>query len=39
MAVRCKHTVQNQDGVVHLKAEQIVPLVVSAAEVASHDFH
>jgi len=32
-------TVQNQDGVVHLKAEQIVPLVVSAAEVASHDFH
>jgi error-prone DNA polymerase len=31
--------VQNQDGVVHLRAEQIMPLSVSAAEVASHDFH
>jgi len=31
--------VQNQDGVVHLRAEKIMPLSVSAAEVASHDFH
>jgi error-prone DNA polymerase len=31
--------VQNQDGVVHLKAEKIMPLSVSAADVASHDFH
>jgi hypothetical protein len=31
--------VQNQDGVVHLKAQKIIPLSVSAADVASHDFH
>ena len=31
--------VQNQDGIVHLKAERIEALTVSAAQMASHDFH
>jgi len=31
--------VQNQDNIVHLKAQKIGPLSVSAAEVQSHDFH
>ena len=37
--VKVKGTVQNQDGVVHLKAEKILPLHVTAAETQSHDFH
>ena len=37
--VRVSGTVQSQDGIVHLRAEHIAPLVISAAEVASHDFH
>ncbi len=37
--VRVSGTVQNQAGIVHLRAERIAPLVVSAAAVASHDFH
>jgi error-prone DNA polymerase len=37
--VQIAGTVQNQDGIVHLRAEQIAPLRVSAAEVSSHDFH
>ncbi len=37
--VRVSGTVQNQDGIVHLRAEHIAPLLVSAAQVASHDFH
>jgi error-prone DNA polymerase len=37
--VQVSGTVQNQDGIVHLKAEAIHPLAVSAAEVWSHDFH
>jgi error-prone DNA polymerase len=37
--VRVSGTVQNQDGIVHLKAQHIEPLVVSAAAVESHDFH
>ncbi len=37
--VRVQGLVQNQDGVVHLKAQKITPLSVSAADVASHDFH
>jgi error-prone DNA polymerase len=36
--VRVFGTVQNQDGIVHLRAEHIAPLMVSAAEVVSHDF-
>jgi error-prone DNA polymerase len=37
--VQVSGTTQNQDGIVHLKAEAICRLVVSAAEVHSHDFH
>jgi error-prone DNA polymerase len=37
--VQIAGTVQNQDGIVHLRAERIAPLRVSAAEVSSHDFH
>jgi error-prone DNA polymerase len=31
--------IQNQDGIVHLRAEQVEALTVSAAQVAAHDFH
>jgi error-prone DNA polymerase len=31
--------VQNQDGIVHLKAEHVETLTVSAVRIASHDFH
>lgn len=31
--------VQNQDGIVHLKAENMRPLDISAAEISSHNFH
>jgi error-prone DNA polymerase len=37
--VKVKGTVQNQDGIVHLKAQKILPLHVTAAEMWSHDFH
>jgi error-prone DNA polymerase len=37
--VQVKGRVQNQDGVVHLRAERISPLSVSAAATQSHDFH
>jgi error-prone DNA polymerase len=37
--VRISGTVQSKDGVVHLRAEHIATLDVSAAEVPSHDFH
>ncbi len=37
--IKAKGTVQNQDGIVHLKAERILPLQVTAAETWSHDFH
>lgn len=37
--VRVEGRVQNQDGIVHLKAERVLPLSVSAAETQSHDFH
>jgi error-prone DNA polymerase len=37
--VKVKGTVQNQDGIVHLKAQKILPLQVTAAETQSHDFH
>jgi hypothetical protein len=30
---------QNQDGVIHIKARRIVPLAFSNLEVRSHDFH
>ncbi|HKD79732.1 MAG TPA: error-prone DNA polymerase [Candidatus Angelobacter sp.] len=37
--VQISGTVQNQDGIVHLKAQSIKPLAISAAEIQSHDFH
>jgi error-prone DNA polymerase len=37
--VRVEGRVQNQDGIVHLKADRVSPLSVSAAETQSHDFH
>jgi error-prone DNA polymerase len=37
--LRIQGTVQNQDGVVHVKAQLISPLEVASIEVRSHDFH
>lgn len=37
--IKVRGIVQNQDGIVHLKAEKILPLQVTAAETCSHDFH
>ena len=30
---------QNQDGVVHVKAQRIIPLDITSANIRSHDFH
>jgi error-prone DNA polymerase len=30
---------QNQDGVVHVKAERIITLDITSADIRSHDFH
>jgi hypothetical protein len=32
-------TLQNQDNVVSVKVERVLPLDISRAEVTSHDFH
>jgi error-prone DNA polymerase len=37
--VRVSGKIQNQDGIVHLKAEDIEPLMISGIQMASHDFH
>jgi len=37
--IRVSGTVQNQDGIVHLKAEHVETLMVSSAQMTSHDFH
>jgi error-prone DNA polymerase len=37
--LKVQGTVQNQDGIVHLKAQKILPLFVTDAESRSHDFH
>jgi error-prone DNA polymerase len=37
--LRIEGTVQNQDGVVHVKAQIIAPLEVTGIEVRSHDFY
>jgi error-prone DNA polymerase len=37
--VRVEGKIQNQDGIVHVRAERILPLVVSSAGPDSHDFH
>jgi error-prone DNA polymerase len=30
---------QNQDGVVHVKAQRITPIEITSADIRSHDFH
>ena len=37
--IKVSGTVQNQDGIVHLRAESIEALMVTGAEMTSHDFH
>ncbi|MGI9074089.1 MAG: OB-fold nucleic acid binding domain-containing protein [Bryobacteraceae bacterium] len=37
--IRVQGRVQNQDGIVHVKAERILPLSISSAGPDSHDFH
>ena len=37
--IRVSGIIQNQDGIVHLKAEDVEALLVSAVQMASHDFH
>ena len=37
--IRVEGKVQNQDGVLHVKAEKITPLLVSSAGPESHEFH
>jgi error-prone DNA polymerase len=37
--IRVSGTVQNQDGIAHLRAEHTSVLTVSAVQISSHDFH
>ena len=37
--LRIEGTLQNQDGVIHVKAQRIVPLDITSAVITSHDFH
>jgi error-prone DNA polymerase len=37
--LRIEGTLQNQDGVIHVKAQRIFPLDITSAATASHDFH
>jgi error-prone DNA polymerase len=37
--VRVSGKIQNQDGIVHLNAEDVEPLMISGIQMASHDFH
>ena len=37
--LRIEGPLQNQDGVVHVKAHALVPLDLTSAEIRSHDFH
>lgn len=37
--IKVRGKVQNVDGIVHLKAEKVMPLEVTSAETWSHDFH
>jgi error-prone DNA polymerase len=37
--LRIDGALQNQDGVIHVKAQRIAPLDVASAVTASHDFH
>ena len=37
--LRIEGPLQNQDGVVHVKAQRIEPLEITSADIRSHDFH
>jgi error-prone DNA polymerase len=37
--LRIEGPLQNQDGVIHVKAQRITPLNISNVEIRSHDFH
>jgi error-prone DNA polymerase len=37
--LRVEGRVQQQDGVIHVKAQKLEPIVVTTAETQSHDFH
>jgi error-prone DNA polymerase len=37
--LRIEGILQNQDGVIHVKARQIMPLFIADVEIGSHDFH
>src|SRR5689334_16760706 len=37
--IRVEGRIQNQDGIVHVNAERILPLIVSSIGPDSHDFH
>lgn len=37
--LRIEGLLQNQDGVIHVKARNIIPLEITSAEIHSHDFH
>ena len=37
--LRIEGPLQNQDGVIHVKAQHIAPLDITSAEIHSHDFH
>jgi error-prone DNA polymerase len=37
--LRIEGPLQNQDGVIHVKAHRITPLDIISADIRSHDFH
>jgi error-prone DNA polymerase len=37
--LRVEGLLQNQDGVIHVKARRIAPLDINGADIRSHDFH
>jgi error-prone DNA polymerase len=37
--LRVEGRVQQQDGVIHVKAQKLTPIAISSAETRSHDFH
>ncbi len=37
--LRIEGPLQNQDGVIHVKAQRIAPLDITSADIRSHDFH
>ena len=37
--LRIEGPLQNQDGVIHVKAQRIAPLDITTANISSHDFH